>query len=133
MTASNGRSVLGDVEGTIEQVNEHGLKIAGRWLNVSRFGTPVQLPTVGTFARVTFDARDYIHQVDVLATPTESHTLAAAVRPASDRDQQIRRQVAMKTAAQLVGSFAQTREEVKVEHVFPLADRILKWLEEDPS
>jgi hypothetical protein len=35
----------------------------------------------------------------------------------------------MKAAAQLVGAFAQTHEEVKVEHVFPLADKILAWLE----
>jgi hypothetical protein len=35
----------------------------------------------------------------------------------------------MKAAAQLVGAFSQCHEEVKVEHVFPLADRILAWLE----
>ena len=47
--------------------------------------------------------------------------------PAKERD--IRRMAAMKTAAQLVGQFAQTHEEVKVEHVFPLADKVLAWLE----
>jgi hypothetical protein len=53
------------------------------------------------------------------------------VGPASapGRDGEIRRQVAIKTAAQLVGAFAQTHAEVKVDHVFPLADRLLAWLE----
>jgi hypothetical protein len=37
--------------------------------------------------------------------------------------------VAIKTAAQLVGAFAQTHEECRVEHLFPLADKILGWLE----
>ncbi len=35
----------------------------------------------------------------------------------------------MKAAAQLVGAFSQCHQEVKVEHVFPLADKILAWLE----
>jgi hypothetical protein len=38
--------------------------------------------------------------------------------------------VAIKAAAQLVGAFGQTHEEVRVEHVFPLADKILAWLEQ---
>jgi hypothetical protein len=41
--------------------------------------------------------------------------------------------VAIKTAAQLVGAFAQTHEEMRVEHVFPLADKILAWLEQQAS
>jgi hypothetical protein len=48
---------------------------------------------------------------------------------APDRRAKIRRQVAINTAAQLVAAFAQTHEEVPVEHVFPLADKILAWLE----
>jgi hypothetical protein len=54
---------------------------------------------------------------------------AAGSTPVPGCDAEIRRHVAIKTAAQLVGAFAQTREEVKVDHVFPLADKILAWLE----
>ena len=48
---------------------------------------------------------------------------------AKDRDSHIRRQVAIKTATRLVGAFPLMREEVRVEHIFPLANRILGWLE----
>jgi hypothetical protein len=37
--------------------------------------------------------------------------------------------VRLETAAQLVGAFSKCHEEVKVEPVFPLADKILAWLE----
>jgi hypothetical protein len=37
--------------------------------------------------------------------------------------------VIVRSAAQLVGAFSQCHDEVKVEHVFPLADKILAWLE----
>ena len=37
---------------------------------------------------------------------------------------------AIKVAANVNGQFAQTREEVRTEHIFPLADRILAWLEQ---
>ena len=39
---------------------------------------------------------------------------------------------AIKVAASVIGQFAQTREEVRTDHIFPLADRILDWLEQEP-
>jgi hypothetical protein len=39
---------------------------------------------------------------------------------------------AIKVAASVIGQFAQTREEVRTDHIFPFADRILDWLEQEP-
>lgn len=55
----------------------------------------------------------------------------------SDRSREIRRQVAIKTAAELVAAFAPikagTDNEVKAGDIFPLADKILAWLERSDS
>jgi hypothetical protein len=51
----------------------------------------------------------------------------ASVDP--DRSHDIRRQVAAKCAATIVSAALQSRDEAKLDHFFPLADRILNWLE----
>ena len=44
-----------------------------------------------------------------------------------------RRQMVITVAAQLVGGFAQTHDEVRVDHVFPLTDNILARLQQNPA
>jgi hypothetical protein len=83
------------------------------------------MPTPGELVEVQVEPTDrgaWINSLKILgASPSPA--------PSTSRDAEIR-QVAIKTAAQLVGAFAQTHEEVRVEHVFPLADKILAWLEQ---
>jgi hypothetical protein len=38
----------------------------------------------------------------------------------------------LEIAAATIGQFAQAREEVRTEHVLPLADRLLTWVEQQP-
>jgi hypothetical protein len=122
MTTLNG--TVGDqVEGLVEARNDRGVRVAGEWRNQSKFH-PVDLPAQGSRVRLDLDSKGFIKSLQVLdAAPSASLS--------TTRDSTIRRQVAIKTAAQLVGAFAQCREDVKTEHIFPLADRILAWLDQE--
>jgi hypothetical protein len=126
MTTSNGQ--VGDqVEGVIESANERGIKVCGEWRNVSRFH-PVDLPERGARVRLDLDGKGFIRSLTVLdGAPLSTSSSSSAP---TTREREIRRQVAIKTAAQLLGAFAQCREEPKLDHLFPLADRILAWLEQ---
>jgi hypothetical protein len=46
----------------------------------------------------------------------------------SSKDQRITRLAVLKAAAEFVGLWGQTREEVRSEHVLVLADRWLEWV-----
>jgi hypothetical protein len=116
------------LSGAVEQVNAKGtgVKVLGEWLNVSQYHPINPLPTPSELVEVQVEAGDrgqWINSLKILGGSSPP-VLSAS------RDAEIRRQVAIKTAAQLVGAFAQTHEEVRVKHVFPLADKILAWLEQ---
>ena len=120
------------ISGAVASVNSKktGIKVQGcdEWLNVSQYHPVPVIPSVGELVEVTFERTDrggWLTSLTILQTETPGSPSSLG------RDAQIRRQVAMKTAAQLVGAFAQTHEEVKVEHVFQLADRVLEWLEKE--
>jgi hypothetical protein len=114
------------VEGLVESTNDRGVRVQGEWRNVSKFH-PVDLPDRGARVRVSLDPKGFIRSLEILdqAPPT-------AGSPSPGRDREIRRMCAIKVAANVIGQFAQCREEVKTEHIFPLADRILDWLEQEP-
>ena len=114
------------ISGAVEQVNGKGVKVLGEWLNLSQYHPITPLPTAGELVEVQVEQTNrgaWINSLKILGGG------APGAAPESDRARQIRRQVAMKAAAQLVGAFSQCHEEVKVEHVFPLAAKILAWLE----
>ena len=119
---------LETISGSVEQVNAKGtgIKVLGEWLNVSQFRPIATMPTPGELVEVQIETTDRGQWINSLKI------LGASPAPvlSAPRDAEIRRQVAIKTAAQLVGAFAQTHEEVRVKHVFPLADKILAWLEQ---
>jgi hypothetical protein len=56
------------VEGLIEATNANRLKIAGAWVNVSRFHL-VELPEPGAHVRLEVDSRGYIKELEVLSKP----------------------------------------------------------------
>ena len=117
------------LSGAVSSVNakKNGIKVVGsdEWLNVSQYHPITPMPTPGELVEVQ------VEQTDRGAWISSLTIIGGALAPSApkSRDAEIRRMAAMKTAAQLVGAFAQTHEEVKVEHVFPLADKILAWLE----
>jgi len=125
MTTTDRSRVVDRREGVVGSSNPRGVKLVGGddYLNFSKYADPpIAPPRRGASVRMGLDTDGYIRELQVLDE--------AAASGDHDRSRDIRRQVAIKTAAQLVGAFAQTHEEVKVDHVFPLADKILAWLEQ---
>jgi hypothetical protein len=119
------------LSGAVEQVNAKGtgIKVLGEWLNISQYHPITTMPTPGELVEVQVEQTDrgpWINALKIIGTAPAGPASASM----DQRSAEIRRQVAIKTAAQLVGAFAQTHEEVRVDHVFPLADRILAWLEQ---
>jgi hypothetical protein len=128
MTANGQGHIVEHIEGIVRGANERGIHLQGEpeWRNFSKYGDRPAPPRRGARVRLGLDADGFVRQLQVL------DDAVATSMPAADptRDRQIRRQVAIKTAAQVVGAFAQCREEVKTDHLFPLADKILVWLEQ---
>jgi hypothetical protein len=133
MSATDGRVPTQQVEGLVEATNANGLKIAGAWVNVSRF-RPVELPEAGTHVRLEVDSRGYIRELGVLK-PADNGPGAVsplgkgAVSRDVSRTETITRLAVLKAAAHFVGLLSQTREDIRNEHVLLLADKWLKWVE----
>ena len=113
--------------GLVEATNPKGIKVAGQWVNFSRFGN-VPRPDQGQM--VTLTVKDgFIKTLEVLDS---SHTAAApdpwgesAPRPsAPSKDIQIARAVALKGAI----DFATSRGEMKSSDVTRLAEVWEGWL-----
>lgn len=79
-----------------------GIKVAGEWLNVSNYHPVAEMPTPGELVECTIERSDRGQWINSLKI------LGANPAPvlSTPRDAEIRRQVAIKTAAQLVGAFA---------------------------
>src|SRR5215471_20405400 len=109
MTPTNGRVQTEQVEGIVQSVNATGLKIGGAWLNVSNYGPKLELPDAGAHVRLQIDGRGYIKTLDVL------DVAQVTARHSGDilRDRQIAKLAVLKAAAEFVGLWGQTREEVK--------------------
>jgi hypothetical protein len=116
----NGRVQTQQVEGTVEAVNTKGLKIGGAWVNVSQFH-PVELPEAGAHVRLDVDSKGYIKTLEVLGERTRETA-------GLSRDDRITRLAVLKAAAEFVGRMGTNREEVRSDHVLPLADKWLEWL-----
>jgi len=120
MTTSNGQ--VGEVlDGLVEAVNERGVKVGGDWRNVSKFH-PVELPGQGARVRLELDNKGFIRTLQVLdQAPSAS---------SSNRDITITRLSVLKTAAAFLAQMGQVHEGVKSDHVIPLAERWLAWVEQ---
>jgi hypothetical protein len=117
VSAINGRVPTQHVEGLVEATNANGLKIAGAWVNVSRF-RPVELPEAGTYVRLEVDSRGYIRELEVLKA-------AAVSRNDVSRSETITRLAVLEAAA----AFAAGRTDIKSTDVLQIADRWLAWVE----
>lgn len=121
MTTSNG--TIGDqVEGLVEARNERGIRVGGEWRNMSKFH-PLELPGQGARVRLELDSKGFIRTCNVLEQAPSTNS--------SNRDRDIARMCAIKVAANVIGQFAQSHEEVRTEHIFPLADRIYAWITQE--
>ena len=123
MWKSEGRVPSLQAEGIVESVNQHGFKVGGEWVNVSRFH-PVDLPETGAHVRVRIDSKGYIVDLENLSPSTDPGKTPAVL---SAKDDRITKLAVLKAAAEFLGQMSQTREEVRSEHVLVLADKWLKW------
>jgi hypothetical protein len=71
--------------------------------------------------RLEVDNRGYIKDLEVLGRPETPALL-------SDRDERIARLAVLKAAANFLGQMSQRREEVRSDHVLPLAEKWLAWV-----
>jgi hypothetical protein len=130
MTTSNGGRVVEHVDGLVQSSNERGLRLVGEdnYRNFSKYADPpIAAPARGSSVRLDMDASGFVRSVEILST----NIPGASVASSSNRDSEIRRMCAIKVAANVIGQFAQTHEEVRTDHIFPLADRILEWIESE--
>lgn len=121
----NGRVPTQDVEGLVEATNAKGLKIGGAWVNVSQY-TPVDLPETGAHVRLRVDSKGYIQSIETLSSSTTPTVL-------SPKDDRITRLAVLKAAAEFVGLWGQTREEVRSDHVLLIAEKWLKWVSQSET
>jgi hypothetical protein len=121
MTTSNNDLVGDQVEGLVEARNERGIRVAGEWRNMSKFH-PLDLPSQGARVRLELDNKGFIRTLQVLdQAPSAS---------SSNRDITITRLSVLKTAAAFLAQMGQVHEGVKSDHVIPLAERWLAWVEQ---
>lgn len=122
---SNGHGGHVSVEGTVEAVNERGVKLDGEWVNLSKY-RKLELPDAGAHVRAEVDQRGYLCSIDVLEPGSEK-----TPEVLSAKDDRITRLAVLKAAAEFVGLWGQTREEVKSDHVLVLADKWLAWVTDE--
>jgi hypothetical protein len=131
MTTNGDRDrVVEHREGVVGSSNVRGVKLAGEpdYRNFSKYADPPIAPTRrGTAVRLGLDADGYVRTLEVLAEASPS----AAGGQNPDRDAQIRRQVAMTCATRLTAAAIESNADARADWVFPLADRILEWLEKE--
>lgn len=120
MTSANGRVAATEpIEGLVEATNESGIRIAGAWLNRSKFH-PVQLPEPGARVHAEVDPKGFLRSVEVLEPGADS--------PApSTREQAITRLAVLKAAA----AFGASRPDLKSSEILMIADKWLAWVERD--
>jgi hypothetical protein len=110
------------ITATVEAVNDHGIKVQGGWLNVSRYH-PVALPMRGALVTLEVQGGRWIQRCDVL-DGAETVKLISATAPSSARDGMIARHVALKAAV----AYCAAREAAKAADVLPLAASFEAWL-----
>ena len=76
--------------------------------------------------RLGLEGSGFVRELQVLDTPSSA---TPAVLPVAQARAALRLRV-LEIAAATIGQFAQAREEVRTEHILPLADRLLAWLEQ---
>lgn len=109
------------IEGTVEAVNERGVRLAGNWYNVSKYRA-VELPQTGAWVQLGVDPKGFILEVTTLDATDKT--------PAVSRDERENTRLAvLAVAAQFLGQLAHTRDDVRSDHVLMLADKWLEWVE----
>ena len=105
--------------GLVESVNEKGVKIAGEWLNFSKWATDVTLPERGQVVALSLDKAGFVRSIaPAAATPDAQHG------PSVGRETLIIRQTCVKASAE----FCASRPELRTTDLLALAERMEAWI-----
>ncbi len=107
------------IAGTVEALNERGVKVGGRWLNVSQWH-PIELPRRGELVRIRVDGKGYIKAVE----SGGADTVDPHHGPVAGRETAIIRQTCLKAAAE----FCAARPELNSADLLALAERMEVWV-----
>ena len=116
-TCSNGAQVL---EGTVESVNERGVKIGGQWLNYSKWAGEIAEPRRGQVVALTLDGSGFVRAVG----PADGAATGTHRAPVAARETAIIRQMCLKASAE----FCAAEPEFKSADLFALAERMEAWV-----
>jgi hypothetical protein len=86
-------------------------------------------PPQGQRVRLGLDDSGFVRELQVLDQPSADGA-SPGTQAAPAPDSAALRLRSVEIAATTVGQFAQAREEVRTEHILPLADRLLAWVEQ---
>ena len=127
MTTTNGGRIVEHLDGIVQSVNDRGVHLVGEdtWRNFSKYAGTLATPAQGQHVRLGLDGSGFVRELQVL----DPRAAAAAPAPGSHDRLALRLRV-LEIAAATVGQFAQAHEEVRTEHILPLADRLLAWVEQ---
>ena len=120
MTTSNG-TVVDQVEGLVESVNERGVKVAGEWRNVPKFH-PVELPDRGARVYLELDNKGFIRTLQVL------EQAPSAGQNSSNHNRTSTRLACLNAAATFCGHYATVHEDVKSADVLKIAEAFERWV-----
>jgi hypothetical protein len=129
MTIPNGSRITESIDGIVQGANERGVHLQGEddWRTFSKWAIkPEGAPARGQRVRLGLDGSGFVRELQVL----DDTGAAVAPAPAAAQDRTTVRLRVLEIAAATVGQFAQAREEVRTEHILPLADRLLAWVEQ---
>jgi hypothetical protein len=124
MAQPNGTTTT--LTGTVEAVNERGIKLQGAWLNLSKW-KPLPLPTRG--ALVSVDVKDgrFLDRIDVLDGQDAHSEPQRAVAGPGARERLITRLACLRSAVQLAAG----KGDLTSADVLKVAERFEAWVTRD--
>jgi hypothetical protein len=124
MAAPN--STTETITGTVESVNERGVRIAGAWYNLSKFH-PVALPMRGALVALEVEGGRWIQRCDVLEAQDAPSGSQRAVAAPGARERTITRLAVLKAAVTLAAG----KGDVTSADVLKVAERFEAWVTRD--
>jgi hypothetical protein len=128
MTTTNGSRITEHVEGMVGAANEKGVKLTSEseWRNFSRYTSePIAPPRRSARVRLGLDGSGFVRELQVLDAPA----VEVDAEPRHERDREIRRMSALRSAAIYCGHRATVDEHIKSSDVLRIAEAWLAWLE----
>ena len=110
-------TVHNKIVGTVEQVNDKGVKVGGAWRNYSRFAADMVPPTRGQRVTVQLDGQGFVRAIET------AEGVSTVVEDGPSKDTTITRLAILKAAA----AFGASRPDLKSSDVLRIAESWEAW------